>query len=74
MALTDLGATLAKARDIDTIVLSGGCFQNKTLLEACIALTERRGLICLAHADIATNDGGLSLGQAVIAAARELEG
>jgi hydrogenase maturation protein HypF len=74
VALTDLGATLAKVHDIDTIVLSGGCFQNKTLLEACIALTERRGLVCLAQADIATNDGGLSLGQAAIAAARELEG
>ncbi|HWA89902.1 MAG TPA: carbamoyltransferase HypF [Rhizomicrobium sp.] len=74
MALADLGARLAKDNGVDTIVLSGGCFQNKTLLESCIALTERHGLTCLSQAEIATNDGGLSLGQAAIAAARELEG
>lgn len=73
-ALCTMGARLAKERAIDTVVLSGGCFQNKTLLEACIASIEEKGLICLAQADIATNDGGLSLGQAAIAAARELEG
>jgi hydrogenase maturation protein HypF len=73
-ALTRAGTELARKYGIDTIALSGGCFQNKTLLEACIGLVEEQGLICLAQAQIATNDGGLSLGQAAIAAARELEG
>lgn len=71
-ALSEMGARLAKAHAIDTVVLSGGCFQNKTLLEACIELIQRKGLTCLAQAEIATNDGGLSLGQAAVAAAREI--
>jgi hydrogenase maturation protein HypF len=70
-AVTNLVVELARG---DTVVLSGGCFQNKTLLEACTQKIENRGLRCLSQADIATNDGGLSLGQAAIAAARELKG
>ncbi|HEX4296025.1 MAG TPA: carbamoyltransferase HypF [Rhizomicrobium sp.] len=68
-AVADLAVALAPG---DTVVLSGGCFQNRTLLEACTQKIERRGLKALSQADIATNDGGLSLGQAAIAAAREL--
>jgi hydrogenase maturation protein HypF len=57
---------------IDTIVLSGGCFQNKTLFEACISHIEGEGFCCLTQAQAPMNDGGLALGQAAIAAAREL--
>ena len=70
-SVTDLAVALAPG---DTVVLSGGCFQNKTLLEACTRMIENRGLRALSQADIATNDGGLSLGQAAIAAAREIRG
>jgi hydrogenase maturation protein HypF len=70
-SVTDLAVALAPG---DTVVLSGGCFQNKTLLEACTRMIEAKGLRALSQADIATNDGGLSLGQAAIAAARELRG
>ncbi len=70
-AVTDLAVALAPG---DTVVLSGGCFQNKTLLEVCTRMIESRGLRALSQADIATNDGGLSLGQAAIAAAREIRG
>ena len=70
-AVSDLAVALAPG---DTVVLSGGCFQNRTLLEACTQKIENHGLKCLSQADIATNDGGLSLGQAAIAAARELKG
>ncbi|MBV8978643.1 MAG: carbamoyltransferase HypF [Alphaproteobacteria bacterium] len=58
----------------DCVVLSGGCFQNRVLLESCIARLERRGFRVLTHADVAANDGGLSLGQAAVAAARALKG
>ena len=68
---TDLAVALAPG---DTVVLSGGCFQNRTLLEACTRMIEAKGLRALSQADIATNDGGLSLGQAAVAAARELRG
>jgi hydrogenase maturation protein HypF len=57
----------------DTIALSGGCFQNKLLLEEVVRLLEADGLNCLMHARVPANDGGLALGQAVVAAARHIE-
>lgn len=56
----------------DTVALSGGCFQNRVLLEAVIAQMEHKGLKCIAQSVVPSNDGGLSLGQAVIAAARAI--
>jgi hydrogenase maturation protein HypF len=58
---------------VDTVALSGGCFQNKLLFEEVVRLLESDGLTCLSHAKVPTNDGGLALGQAAIAAARHLE-
>jgi hydrogenase maturation protein HypF len=63
----------AAAASVDTIALSGGCFQNKLLFEEVVRLLESDGLNCLSHAKVPTNDGGLALGQAAIAAARYLE-
>ena len=57
----------------DTIALSGGCFQNKLLLEEVVRLLESDGLKCLLQRKVPNNDGGLALGQAAIAAARHLE-
>lgn len=57
----------------DTVALSGGCFQNRILLEAVIVQMAHKGLKCLTQSAVPSNDGGLSLGQAVIAAARQLE-
>jgi hydrogenase maturation protein HypF len=53
-----------------TVVLSGGCFQNKLLLEEVKRRLEDNGVRVLFHAIVPANDGGLSLGQAVVAAAR----
>ena len=73
-AVCDMAAALAKESSgaIDTVALTGGCFQNKVLLEACVERVEAHGLKCLTQAHVPSNDGGLSLGQAVIAAAREI--
>jgi len=46
---------------IETVVLSGGCFQNKRLLEAVTHLVEAQGLTCLSHGRVPSNDGGLAL-------------
>jgi hydrogenase maturation protein HypF len=60
------------ANSINTVALSGGCFQNKLLLEEVVRLLEADGLRCLLHAKVPSNDGGLALGQAAIAAARHI--
>ena len=60
------------ANSLNTVALSGGCFQNKLLLEEVVRLLEADGLRCLLHAKVPSNDGGLALGQAAIAAARHI--
>jgi len=65
--------TSAGGASLNTIALSGGCFQNKLLLEELVRLLEADGLSCLRHARVPSNDGGLALGQAAIAAARHIE-
>jgi hydrogenase maturation protein HypF len=54
---------------IDRVVLSGGCFQNILLLERTLNKLNPE-FNTFIHKDVPTNDGGISLGQAVIAAAK----
>ena len=58
--------------DAGTVALSGGVLQNRVLAEQLIERLRARGLRVLTHALVPANDGGLALGQAVIAAARAL--
>lgn len=53
------------------VVLSGGCFQNVLLLEMMVSALSDFTTVMI-HSDTPANDGGLALGQAVIAAARRL--
>jgi hydrogenase maturation protein HypF len=55
---------------INTIALSGGVFQNRLLAEAVIAGLEQDDFMVLTHSLVPPNDGGLSLGQAAVVAAR----
>jgi hydrogenase maturation protein HypF len=55
---------------IDEVALSGGVWQNITLLRRTLSLLTADGFRVYIHREVPTNDGGLSLGQAVIAAAR----
>ncbi|MDJ1169453.1 carbamoyltransferase HypF [Roseofilum sp. BLCC_M154] len=59
--------------DIEKIALSGGCFQNRILLEELTKNLEARGYECLSQAKVPSNDGGVSLGQGAIAIARTTE-
>jgi hydrogenase maturation protein HypF len=58
------------ARKADEVVLSGGVWQNITLMRRTLSLLQEHGFVVYIHHQVPTNDGGLSLGQAVIAAAR----
>jgi hydrogenase maturation protein HypF len=62
----------SKLRDrsgVNSVCLSGGTFQNFTLLKRTLALLRQSGFQVFLHSQVPANDGGLSLGQAVIAAA-----
>jgi len=61
--------TLATTHCFSTVALSGGCFQNRLLFEQTEYLLHAAGFTVLSHHQVPANDGGLSLGQAVIAAA-----
>jgi hydrogenase maturation protein HypF len=52
---------------IRTVALSGGCFQNRLLVGLVVPLLRSAGLTVLMHRQVPCNDGGISLGQAVIA-------
>jgi hydrogenase maturation protein HypF len=58
---------LAKRNGINRVALSGGVFQNRLLLRLTVAALEDAGFEVLTHSIVPTNDGGVSLGQAVIA-------
>ena len=52
---------------INQVVLSGGVFQNRLLLRKAVSLLEASGFSVFTHQQVPCNDGGISLGQAVIA-------
>jgi hydrogenase maturation protein HypF len=55
-----------------TVALSGGVFQNRILLEQVTRRLTQAGFSVLSHQQVPANDGGLSFGQAAVAAARAL--
>ncbi len=58
---------ISKQTGIKTVALSGGVFQNRILLNLVITGLEKEGFNVLSHKIVPCNDGGLALGQAVIA-------
>jgi hydrogenase maturation protein HypF len=60
----------AEARGVDTVVLSGGVFQNALLLERTSAALSAHSLRVLVPERLPPNDGGISYGQVAVAVAR----
>jgi hydrogenase maturation protein HypF len=71
-AAVEAGCLLLRERHgLRTVALSGGVFQNMLLLHETVRRLEARGFTVLVHSRVPCNDGGISLGQAVVAAARD---
>jgi len=67
-ALANWIVEVSESTGVSDIVLSGGVFQNGYLSERVCNLLEARGLRVLTHRQVPPNDGGIALGQAVLAA------
>jgi hydrogenase maturation protein HypF len=61
------GAEIAHREALDTVVLSGGVFQNRMLLEAVAERLLAASLGVWTNGEVPANDGGISLGQAAMA-------
>lgn len=67
-ALANWIVSVAGQARVPQVALSGGVFQNRYLVERAAALLEARGFQVYTHQRVPPNDGGIALGQAVIAA------
>ena len=65
--IADCCARIRASHGLNRVCLSGGTFQNLRLLGHAAALLRERGFEVFTHHRVPTNDGGLALGQAVIA-------
>jgi hydrogenase maturation protein HypF len=65
---SELSEIIREKNGLNRLVLSGGVFQNSLLLAGLISALEKKGFEVFSHRLVPTNDGGISLGQAVVAA------
>ena len=65
---------LAATSGIRTVVLSGGCLQNRIIMEGLFQALEQDGFQVFTGEEVPVNDGGISLGQAVIGGLRYVSG
>lgn len=66
----DVCGVMRKERHLKRVVLSGGCFQNAFLLTGLIQALEKKNFEVFTHQQVPANDGGIALGQAMVAAAQ----
>jgi hydrogenase maturation protein HypF len=67
-ALAEAIAEIARRTAAPRVALSGGCFQNRVLLERVSAALGAAGHEVLVHRQVPANDGGICLGQVAVAA------
>jgi hydrogenase maturation protein HypF len=66
--ILDICLRIRKKKGLSKAALSGGVFQNKVLTEKVLKRLKENSFECYTHSKVPPNDGGISLGQAVIAA------
>ncbi len=70
LALVQAMVAVAQVIGEAKVVLTGGCFQNRFLTEKAKQQLEKKGFEVILHRQVPPNDGGISLGQVAVAAAR----
>jgi hydrogenase maturation protein HypF len=65
--IKDVCISLRKKYKIKKVCLSGGVFQNKYLIQRAKPMLEKEGFNVYGHERIPTHDGGIAIGQAVLA-------
>jgi hydrogenase maturation protein HypF len=65
--IAEVCKTISSKTGLTQVALSGGVFQNRLLLRKAIILLESGGFEVFTHRQVPCNDGGVSLGQVVIA-------
>ena len=70
LVLLDVAERIREKTGLNRVCLSGGCFLNTLLLETMLAELRERSFEVFFHSEVPAGDGGISLGQAVIAAHR----
>jgi len=73
-ALAAIARILRKRTSLNTVCLSGGTFQNACLASGLEHQLESEGFEVYTHSQVPAGDGGISLGQAVVAAHRATTG
>lgn len=72
--LSDALKEISSSHRLDTVVLSGGVFQNELLLEDLQSVLAKGSLQVWTNHAVPPNDGGISLGQAALAAFARFDG
>jgi hydrogenase maturation protein HypF len=62
----DVCLRLREETGLNEVALSGGVFQNVTLLGKSVRLLQEAGFTVYAHHLVPPNDGGIALGQAMV--------
>ncbi len=68
--ILELSLKMRERFDLNKVALSGGCFQNVALLQKTFKRLSKEDFEILTHRKVPPNDGGLALGQAVLASHR----
>jgi hydrogenase maturation protein HypF len=66
--LVELAEKIREKHELSRVCLSGGCFQNVLLFESMLAALRKREFAVYFHSEVPPGDGGISLGQALVAA------
>lgn len=67
MVILELSLQIRRESSIKKVVLSGGCFQNRYLLEKACNMLRKKDFLVYTNRRVPPNDGGISLGQLVAA-------